>query len=91
MTEGGVWKVPFCCPCVQGGRGGLLCLYGVLLVVSAMGDEDVGGCRLIHLCRVGKVADDGDRGGVVFVGRGLEDDVVGRPFVVGGCVPPCLV
>ena len=63
---GGVWEVPPCCPRVQGGRGGPLCLYGVSLVVSAMGDEDVGGRQLIHLCGVGEVAVDGDIGGVVF-------------------------
>ena len=39
MMEGGVWEVPPCCPRVQGGRGGPLRLYGVSLVVSAMGDE----------------------------------------------------
>ena len=56
MTEGGVWEVPPCCPHVQGGRGGPLCPYGVSLVVSAMGDEDVGGRQLIHLSGVGGVA-----------------------------------
>ena len=45
--EGGPWKVFPCCPCVQGGHGGPLRLYGVLLLVSAMGDEDVGGCQLV--------------------------------------------
>ena len=83
--EGGVWEVPPCCPCVQGGRGCLLRLYGVLLVVSAMGDEDVGGRQLIHLCGVGEVAGDGDLCGVVFAVAGVGDDVVGRLFVVG-CV-----
>ena len=58
--EGGVWEVPSCCPRVQGGRGGPLCLYGVLLIVLAMGDEDVGGRQLIHLCGVGEMAGDGD-------------------------------
>ena len=43
MMEGGVWQVPPCCPLVQGARGGPLSLYGVSLVVSAMGAEDVGG------------------------------------------------
>ena len=84
MVEGGVWVVPPCCPCVQGGRGGPFCLYGVLLVVSATGDEDIGGCQLIHLCGVGEVAGDGDLGGVVFAGCGVGDDVVGRPFILEG-------
>ena len=83
MMEGGVWEVPLCCPCVQGGRGGPLCLYGVSLVVSAMGDEDVGGRQLIHLCGVGEVAGDGDLGGVVLAGGGVGDDVVGHRFIVG--------
>ena len=56
MVEGGVWEVPPCYPCVQGGRGGPFRLYGVSLVVSATGDEDVGGRQLIHLCGVGAVA-----------------------------------
>ena len=84
MMEGGVWEVRLCCPRVQGGRGGPLHLYGVSLVVSAMGDEDVGGRQLIHLCAVGEVAVDSDLGGVVIAGGGVGDDVVGRPFVVGG-------
>ena len=79
MIEGGVWEVRPCCPRVQGGHGGPLCLYGVSLVVWTMGDEGVGGRQLIHLCGVGEVAVDGDLGGVVLAG-----DVVGRPFVVGG-------
>ena len=54
--EGGLWEVPPCCQWVQGRRGGALQLYGVWLVVSAMGDEDVGGRQLIHLCAVGEVA-----------------------------------
>ena len=85
VMEGGLWEVPPCCPCVQGGRGGPLHLYGVSLVVSAMGNEDVGGPRLIHLCGVGEVAGDGDLGGVVLPGGSVGDDVMGRPFVVG-CV-----
>ena len=84
VVEGGVWEVPPCCPCVQGGRGGPFRLYGVSLVVSATGDEDVGGRQLIHLCGVGEVAGDGDLGGVVLAGGGVGDDVVGRPFVLGG-------
>ena len=84
VVEGGVWEVPPCCPCVQGGRGGPFRLYGVSLVVSATGDEDVGGRQLIHLCGVGEVAGDGDLGGVVFAGGGVGDDVVGRPFILGG-------
>ena len=84
MMEGGVWEVRSCCLRVQGGRGGPLHLYGVSLVVSAMGDEDDGGRQLIHLRVVGEVAVDGDLGGVVLAGGGLGDDVVGRPFVVGG-------
>ena len=83
MVEGGVSEVPPCCPCVQGGRGGPFRLYGVSLVVSATGDEDVGGRQLIHLCGVGEVAGDGDLGGVVLAGGGVGDDVVGRPFVLG--------
>ena len=84
MVEGGVWEVRPCCPCVQGGRGGPFRLYGVSLVVSATGDEDVGGRQLIHLCGVGEVAGEGDLGGVVLAGGGVGDDVVGRPFVLGG-------
>ena len=84
VVEGGVWEVPPCCPCVQGGRGGPFRLYGVSLVVSATGDEDVGGRQLIHLCGVGEVAGDSDLGGVVLAGGGVGDDVVGRPFVLGG-------
>ena len=84
VVEGRVWEVPPCCPCVQGGRGGPLCLYGVSLVVSAMGDEDVGGRQLIHLFGVGEVAGDGDLGGVVLADGGVGDDVVGRPFLVWG-------
>ena len=84
VVEGGVWEVPPCCPCVQGGRRGPFRLYGVSLVVSATGDEDVGGSQLIHLCGVGEVAGDGDLGGVVLAGGGVGDDVVGRPFVLGG-------
>ena len=83
MMEGGVWEVPPCCPCVQGGRRGPLCLYGVSLVVSAMGDEHVGGRQLIHLCGVGEVAGDGGLRGVVPADGGVGDDVVGRPFIVG--------
>ena len=84
VVEGGVWEVPPCCPCVQGGRGGPFRLYGVSLFVSATGDEDVGGVQLIHLCGVGQVAGDGDLDGIVLAGGGVGDDVVGRPFVVGG-------
>ena len=83
MVDGGVWEVPLCCPCVQGGCGGPLRLYGVSLVVSATGDEDVGGRRLIHTCAVGEVTGEGDPGGIVLAGGGVGDDVVGRPFVVG--------
>ena len=83
MVEGGVWEVPPCCPCVQGGRGGPFRLYGISLVVSATGDEDIGGRQLIHLCGVKEVAGDGDLGGVVLAGGGVGDDVVGRPFVLG--------
>ena len=84
MKQGGLWEVPPCCPRVQGGHSGPLRLYGVSLVVSAMDDEDVGGRQLIHLCGVGEVAGDGDLGGVLLAGRGGGDDVVGRPFTVGG-------
>ena len=84
MLEGGVWELPPCCLCVQGGLCGPLSLDGVPLVVSAMGDEDVRGRDLIYLGGVGEVA--GDRGlcGVVFAGGDVRDDVVGRPFVVWG-------
>ena len=84
VVDGGMWKFPLCSPCVQGGCGGPLCLYGVSFVVSATGDEDVGGCQLIHLCGVGEVAGDGALGGVVLAGGGVADDVVGCPFVPGG-------
>ena len=80
----GCGRSPLCCPCVQGGCSGPFCLYGVSLVVSASGDEDVGGRQLIHLCGVGEVAADGDLGGVILAGGGVGDDVVGRPFVLGG-------
>ena len=53
-------------------------------MVSAMGDEDVGGRQLIHLCGVGELAGDGDLGGVVLAAGGVGNDVVGCPFVVGG-------
>ena len=84
MVEGGPSEVPPCCPCVQGGCGGPFRLYGVWLVVSATGDEDVGGCQLIHLCGVGEVAGDGDLGGVVLAAGAVGDDVVGGPFLLGG-------
>ena len=84
MIEGGVWEVPPCCPRVQGGRGSPLRLYGVSLVMPAMGDEDVWGRQLIHLCGVGRVGGDGDLGGVVFAIGVVGDDGVGCPFVVGG-------
>ena len=77
-------EVPPCCPCAQGGRDGPCRLYGVALVVSATGDEDVGVRQLIHLCGVGGVAGDGELGGVVLAGGGVGDDVVGRPSVLGG-------
>ena len=86
--DGGVWEVPRCCPCVHVGRGSPLCLYGMSLVVSAMGDEDFGGQQLIHLCGVGEVAGDLDLGGVIFADGGMGDDVVGRPFIVGGVFRP---
>ena len=47
VMEGGVWEVPPSSPSVRGDRGGPLRLYSVLLVVSVMGDEDVGGRQLI--------------------------------------------
>ena len=86
MMEGGVSEVRVCCPRVQGGRGGPLRLYGVPLVVSALGDKDVGGRQLIHLRGVGEVAGDSDLGGVVLAAGGVGDDVVGRPFIVGAVV-----
>ena len=89
MMESGVWEVPRCCSRVQGGRGGPLRLYGVSLVVLAMGDKDVGGRQLIHLCGVGEVAGDGDLGSVFLADGGVEDDVVGRPFIVWGRASPC--
>ena len=55
VVDGAVWEFPLCCPCVQGGCGSPFRLYGVSLVVSATGDEDVGGRQLIHLCGVGQV------------------------------------
>ena len=55
----------------------------VWCIVSVMGDEDVGGRQLIHLCGVGDVAGDADLGGVVLAGGGVGG-VAGRPFVVGG-------
>ena len=51
MLEGGVWEVPPCCPCVQSGHGGPLCLYGVSLFVSAMGDEDFSSYTCVVLGR----------------------------------------
>ena len=84
VIEGGVLEVPLCRPCVQGGCGGPLRLYGVPLVVSTVGDEDVGGPQFIHLGGVVEVGGDGDLGGVVVADGGVGDDVVGRRFVVGG-------
>ena len=84
--EGGVWEVRPCCPRVQRGRGGPLRLYGVSLLMSAMGDEDVGGRQLIHLFGVEEVAGDGDLGGVILAGGGVGGDLVGCPFVGGGGV-----
>ena len=80
--DDGVWEVPPCCLCVQGGSGCPLRLYGVSLVVSAIGDQDVGGRQLIHLGGVRESAGDSDLGGVVFAGGGERDNVAGRPFVV---------
>ena len=84
VVEDGVWEVPPCCPCVQGGRCGPFRLYGVWLLVSATGDEDVGDHQLIHPCGVGEVAGDSDLGCVVLAVGGVGDDVVGRPFDLGG-------
>ena len=84
LMGGWVWEVFPYCSRVQGGHGGPLRLYGVSLLVLAMGGEDVGGRQLIHLCGMGEVADDSDLGGVVLVAVGVGDDVVGRPFIVGG-------
>ena len=55
MMEDGVSEVPPCFPRVQGGCGGPFRLYGVSLVVWAMGDKNVEGHQLIHLCGVGEV------------------------------------
>ena len=82
VVAGGVWDVPSCCPCVQGGRGGPFCLYGVLLVVSAKGDEDVAGCQLIHLCGVGEVAGNGDLGGVVLTYDFVEHSAAKTAFTL---------
>ena len=82
--EAWVWGVPPFRPFVEGGHGGPPRLYGVSLVVSAMGDEDMGGRQLIHLCGVGEVAGDSDLCCVVFAGGGVGDDVPGRPFDTGG-------
>ena len=84
VMEGGVWEAPSRCPRVQGGRGSPLRLYGVSLVMSSFSHEDVGGRQLIHLRGVGEVAGDGDLGGVVLAGGGVGNDLVSRPFVVGG-------
>ena len=82
--DGGLWGGVFPCrPCVQGGRGGPLRLYGVPLVVSAAGDEDVGGCQFVHLDGLGVVVGDGDLGGVFLAVGGVGDDLVGRQFIVG--------
>ena len=43
VMEGEVWEVRPCCLRVQGGRGSPLRLYDVSHLVSAIGDEDVGG------------------------------------------------
>ena len=43
--EGGPWEVPPYCPCVQSARGSALCLYGVSLVLLAMGGRTLGGVR----------------------------------------------
>ena len=48
VEGGGAGRAPRCCS-----GGGPLRLYGVSLVMSAMGDELVLGCQLIHLCGVG--------------------------------------
>ena len=52
--------------------------------MSAVDDEDVWGRQFVHLGGVGEVTGDGDLGGVVLAGGGVRDDVVGRPFIVGG-------
>ena len=84
LMAGGVQEISLCCPCVQGGCGGPFGLYGVPLVVPAVGDEDVGCRQFVHLGGVGDVAGDSDLGGIVFGGCGVTDDLVGCPFVVGG-------
>ena len=89
--DGWVREVCPCCPCVQGGHGSPFRLSGVPLVVPTVGDEDVGGREFVHLGGLGEVPGDGDLGCVVLVSRGVWDDVVGCPFIVGGFPPPCAV
>ena len=89
VMEDGVREVSPCCPCVQGGCAVPFRLYGVPLVLLAVGDEEVGGCQFVHLGGVGEVAGYCDLGGVVLTGSGVWDDVVGCPVFVGGF--PCRV
>ena len=58
MMQAWMREVSPCCPCVQGGQGVPLRLYGVRLVVVALVDEDVGGCLFSDLGGVSAVAGD---------------------------------
>ena len=85
MMDGRVWdEFSPGRPCVQGGHGVPLRLWGVPLVVSAVGDVDVGGRQFAHLGGVGEVAGDDDLGVIGFAVDSEGDDVVGRCFVLGG-------
>ena len=85
MVEGGLSEdTSPCHPCVKDGRDGPLRLYVVPLVVSVVGDENVCCRQFVHLGGVGEVAGDGYLGCVALAAGSVGDDVVGRPFVVGG-------
>ena len=47
VMEGWVWEAVPCRACVQDGRGSPFRLYGLQLVVLAVGDEDVGCCYFV--------------------------------------------
>ena len=84
VMEGGMREDSPCGPCVQGGPGVFLHLYGLPLVVSAAGDEDVPGRHFEHLGGVGEVAFDSDLGGVVLAGGCVWEHVARRPLVLRG-------